>query len=169
MKIPGVDCVVVRGSYDCLPLQNVVTKLKYSYWSGLHDILPELLRPLVDEKLLPADAVIVPVPLHTRRRRERGFNQAELIAHALSHVSGLPMIQTIERIRYTTPQAQLSAKQRQTNIIGAFGQGNMVVKKANSVILVDDVITTGSTVAECATALRRQGVSKITALALAKG
>lgn len=91
-----------------------------------------------------------------------------LIAQALGAITGWPVQQLLRRTRYTTPQAQLSAKQRMKNIIGA-----MNVKTSSTwphhVILVDDVITTGSTIAECATVLNNHGVKYITAVALAKG
>ncbi len=165
LDIAGVDQVVARGSYDCLPLQNIVTKLKYHYWSGLREGLPILLEPI---GALEADA-IVPVPLHPRRQRERGFNQADLVSRALAMIMNRPIVQILARQRYTTPQALLTAHQRRQNILGAFASSSRRASIPRSVVLVDDVITTGSTIAECAVALRRRGVQSITALALAKG
>lgn len=165
--IPGVDRVLVRGSYDCRPLQCSITKLKYSYWSGLRQQLPQLLQPL--KPLLPSSALIVPVPLHARRRRERGFNQSDLIAQALSDVTTCPVAHLLHRHRYTTPQAQLKAKQRAINLRDAFSMIEKSSARSTNIILVDDVVTTGSTIAECAAVLRRAGVTTITAVALAKG
>lgn len=169
LRIAGVDRVIVRGTYDCPPLALVVQKLKYHYWTGLTDVLVGVLTPLQPELTDIGSAVIVPVPLHGRRRRERGFNQARLVSQALSRLIQVPAVDLLKRQRYTTPQAGLPAADRVRNIIGAFSEPGRVADWPKSVILVDDVITTGSTMAECAAVLRQQGVKKITAVALAKG
>lgn len=167
LVIPGVDLVLTRGSYDCEPLGQLIKQLKYHYWTGLTNVLHDVLRPTV-EQLLDHPGHIVPVPLHRRRRRERGFNQAQLIAKALGQLTNQPIQNILQRSRYTTPQAALSALERTTNILHAFG-GAQVAKWPNSAILVDDVITTGSTIAECASVLRHHGTTTIIAVALAKG
>lgn len=168
LSIPGVDRVIVRGSYDCEPLAQFIQKLKYHYWTGSTEILTDILTPLSSNLHRFTRLVIVPVPLHRRRHQERGFNQSLYISRALSDMTGLPVNNLLRRTRYTAPQAQLSAKERTTNIVGAFGR-KAVAKWPKSVILVDDVITTGSTMAECASVLRQHGVREITAVAIAKG
>jgi len=123
------------------------------------------------------ETVIIPVPLHSRRQRERGFNQSLIISRAVGKITGHKVIDLLNRTRYTPPQAQLSAQERVTNIIGAFDPSTRLRNKAQrkqkqwpqSVILVDDVITTGSTISACAEILRKNGVQKIIAVALAKG
>ncbi len=167
LPIRGVDRVITRGSYDCETLAQLIQKLKYHYWSGLSPVLVEVLKPL-SAAVADQDVSIIPVPLHHRRQRERGFNQSLFISQALGAITGRPVTDILRRTRYTTPQALLSAKERTTNIIGAFGRGR-VVTWPKSAILVDDVITTGSTIAECASVLRQHGVNRITAVALAKG
>ncbi len=169
LKIPGVDRVIVRGSYDCRPLQGLITKLKYNYWSALVEDFPEVINPLLP--LLPkhSHTVIVPIPLHTRRQRERGFNQSQFLAEVLSQQSGLPVVHLIKRHRYTTPQAQLTEAERKTNILDAFEIDSRISEIPKSVVLIDDVITTGSTIAESATVLQKFGVRKIFAVSLAKG
>lgn len=168
LAIPGVDRVYVRGSYDCEPLAQLIQKLKYHYWTGLAGVLDDVLKPLAKDLKISKSAVIIPVPLHSRRHRERGFNQSLIIGKVLSKATGLPQANLLQRTRHTTPQASLSATERTTNIIGAFGRGK-ITNWPKTVILVDDVITTGSTIAECASVLRKYGVTKITAVALAKG
>lgn len=168
IDIPGVDQVILRGSYDCLSLQGVITKLKYNFWSGVYETLPEVLDP-VGRQLRTDDTVIVPVPLHSRRRRERGFNQSDLIASALAKNTSLTIGHLLQRTRYTTPQATLTEAQRKTNIIDAFAVAPGVAKVPKSGILVDDVVTTGSTIAACASVLRHHGMQNITVVALAKG
>lgn len=168
LPIQGVDCVVVRGSYDCEPLAQMIQKLKYHYWTGVSPLLQTVFEPLVPVLQAPPGAVIIPVPLHGRRIRVRGFNQSLYISQAISSLTGLPIKNLLARTRYTPPQAQLSAKERVTNIVGAFGK-KTVANWPKSGILVDDVITTGSTISECASVLRQHGVKHITAVALAKG
>ncbi len=169
LSIAGVDRVIVRGTYDCPPLALVIQKLKYHYWTGLTDVLVGLLAPLQPQLADVGPAIIVPVPLHARRRRERGFNQAQLVSQALSRLTGWPVIDLLKRRRYTTPQAGLPAAERVRNIIGAFSDPGRIANWPPSAILVDDVITTGSTIAECASVLRQHGVKQIIAVALAKG
>lgn len=184
LPIRGVDRVITRGSYDCEPLAQLIQKLKYHYWTGLSEVLVGVLEPCRSELSGLADAVLVPVPLHRRRQRERGFNQSLLISQALRRVTGRPITPLLACMKYTAPQARLSAVARLTNMIGAFGRDRRVASHRrttrgeappagggwpSSVILVDDVITTGSTMAECASVLRQHGVRDITAVALAKG
>jgi competence protein ComFC len=168
ITITGINSVLVRGSYDCEPLAQLIQKLKYHYWTGLAGVLDEVVTPLMKALDISKETVIIPVPLHSRRHRERGFNQSLIIGKALSKATGMPLVNLLQRTRYTTPQATLSAKERTTNIVGAFGR-ERVAKWPKSGILVDDVITTGSTIAECASVLRQHGVQQITAVALAKG
>lgn len=168
INIAGIDRTIVRGSYDCEPLAQLIQKLKYHYWTGLAGVLDDVLVPLTKELPPAKGTVIIPVPLHSRRHRERGFNQSIIIGKALSRATKIPLANLLQRTRYTTPQAKLSAEERTTNIIGAFGR-EKVAKWPTSAILVDDVITTGSTIAECASVLRQHGIQKITAVALAKG
>lgn len=168
LSIPGVDQVIVRGSYDCEPLAQLIQKLKYHYWTGVAGVLHDVVAPLATELTAARNTVIVPVPLHGRRQRERGFNQSLFISRSLGRATDLPVDNILHRTRYTTPQATLSAKERTTNIIGAFGRKE-TTQWPKSVILVDDVITTGSTIAECAAVLRQHDVQNIIAVAIAKG
>lgn len=169
MQIPGIDQVLARGSYDCVPLQALIQRMKYAGWRGLDEEFQSLLRPLVVALPVMADrVVIVPVPLHQGRQRDRGFNQAGYIALALSQLTGWPVRPILHRSRPTKIQAQLSASQRQSNVAGAFAyiEHSPIAKR---MVLVDDVITTGSTIQACAAVLRQHGVAEIMAIALAKG
>lgn len=90
--------------------------------------------------------VIVPVPLHPRRRRKRGFNQTEIIARELSRLTGIPMeTHWVKRVRYTEPQKKLNDKERRMNLKDAFVIGDMK-KTYNRVLILDDIYTTGSTI-----------------------
>jgi ComF family protein len=167
LAIDGVDLVICRGEYDAPIMQTIIKRVKYDFLTAPTEIFPTLLKPL-PLRNIGSDTVIVPIPLHWRRRFGRGFNQSDFVARALSQNTGLTVAHLLQRYRHTTPQATLKGEKRMTNVADAFRVRN-VAKLPNSVILVDDVITTGSTIRECASVLRQAGVTTITAAALAKG
>ncbi|HEX6211185.1 MAG TPA: ComF family protein [Methylomirabilota bacterium] len=112
-------------------------------------------------------AVLVPVPLARARERERGFNQAALVAERLAAGLSLPMRPGwLARVRATAPQSDLGAAERRANVRGAFAAAPAVAGR--SVIVVDDVLTTGATAAECARALRSAGAARVGVLAVAR-
>ncbi len=118
------------------------------------------------ELTAPIDA-IVPVPLHRMREWERTFNQAELLSREVSRLKGLPLWQPLRKIRPTPPQSLLSGAARRANLTGSFRYtGNVSTPK--SVLLVDDVVTTGATLEECARVLRSAGVRRVYALTVAR-
>ncbi len=112
---------------------------------------------------------LVPVPLHEERLAFRGFNQSELLAAALSKAKGLPVASdVIVRTRHTTPQVTLKARQRWTNMDGAFAPVQAGRLHGESMLLIDDVCTTGSTLRACAAALHEAGAGDIWALTVAR-
>lgn len=112
--------------------------------------------------ILAADAA-VPVPIHHARRRERTYNQAELIAEGISCATGIPLLRkAILRRRYTTTQTRLSADERHTNLTAAFVPGGDCPSLQDKIVLLaDDVLTTGSTINACATALLEAGARRV--------
>ncbi|MBI3572840.1 MAG: ComF family protein [Candidatus Kerfeldbacteria bacterium] len=169
-QLPGIDHVVIRASYDVPSVQGLIQKLKYSYWTGSASVLTKYLAPLTPHlRFESKDCVIIPVPLHRRRQKERGFNQADFIASAVSSISGFPVVHLLQRHRYTTPQAQLPARERADNIRDAFRIQPGLKKLPDCGILVDDVLTTGSTLSQCALVLKAHGMRQIVACTLAKG
>lgn len=112
---------------------------------------------------------IVPVPLHPARRRERGFNQAELLAAELHRQSGLPLRNILQRTRYTTTQTQFDRSERMENLRGAFRLRRGSNVQGLRMLLVDDVLTTGSTLSECASVLRKAGALSVHAATVARG
>lgn len=114
--------------------------------------------------------VVVPVPLHAVRERERGLNQAALLARALARARGFPFEpRALERTRPTETQTHLDREERQRNLRGAFCVRRPRAIAGRRVLLVDDVLTTGSTLGECAATLRRAGAEPSLALTLARG
>jgi ComF family protein len=117
---------------------------------------------------LKVDAIL-PVPLHRLRLAERGFNQAVDLARPLARVRGVPLLyNALDRVRHTAPQFGLSVPQRRENIRGAFQVPRPHRVKGRRILLVDDIITTGATVAECAKVLKKAGAAQVAVLALAR-
>lgn len=112
---------------------------------------------------------LVPVPLHPRRLREREFNQSELLAAELSRLSGIPVVKALRRSRYTTTQTKLDRKHRRQNLRDAFLPGKNTCVTNGNFLLVDDVLTTGSTLDACASALFVGGARSVRALTAARG
>lgn len=118
------------------------------------------------ERAIRADA-LVPVPLAPARERERGFNQAQVLAERLAPRFGLPVRATwLARTRLTAPQTELSAAERRSNVRGAFAAARAV--RGRSIVVIDDVFTTGATVSECARALAEAGAREIGVLTVAR-
>lgn len=166
----GMDGLVAGMKYRGL-MQKIIGKFKYRYVSTLSDMVVEILFSLGGVERLPGrDWVVVSVPLHTRREKWRGFNQAELLAEKIAGEWGHAYVpRALVRSRYTRSQMRLSRKQRLENLVGAFGKGSsfpMLVGK--SVLLVDDVWTTGATMRECAKVLKRGGVKEVWGVVVAR-
>ena len=143
------------------PARRVVHGLKFTGIRDLATDMAEALRPVV-EALSPA--AVYPIPLHRRRHRRRGFNQAELLIERL----GLPPAPgRLERVRATASQVGLSASERRENVAGAFRYRGPDLKGA-TVAVLDDVVTTGATAGECARVLREHGAARVYALAYAR-
>ncbi len=167
VPIEGVDAVWCAASYDDPLAQKLIQGIKYHGWKVYAEVLPTVLRRVSQQ--LPPGGILIPVPLHPRRQRTRGFNQAALIAAALRTTTNLTIRPLLRRNRFTTAQATLKATQRETNLTQAFQLNGRVENPDLCGILVDDVITTGSTIRECASVLRQAGFRRVIAVALAKG
>jgi len=110
---------------------------------------------------------VVPVPLHPRRERERSFNQAELLGRAVAASLGVPCVPALRRTRATAQQARLHSLERVGNLAGAFTADPSCLP-AGPVLLLDDVLTTGSTLLACRDALQTAGVSELYFAAVAR-
>jgi len=148
-------------------LREAIHRFKYSNRPSLAIPLGRLMACYWDEHPIPSD-VIVPVPLHLQRLRERGYNQAALLAQELSKSTGLPLWDgALKRVRQTRPQVELSAEERRENVKGAFLCLERRVQ-GKRVLLVDDVCTTGATLEACSEALRAGGARSVWGFTLAR-
>jgi len=149
-------------------VRQAIHQLKYRNLRAIAGVLAQELRDYLAENPLPAD-VLVPVPLHGRRLRERGYNQSLLLAEGLGELTGLPVeADCLVRRRHALPQARTAAmEERRENVSGAFAcVGGRL--KGSRVLLIDDVSTTGATLDACAVALKSAGAASVWGLALAK-
>jgi ComF family protein len=112
--------------------------------------------------------MIVPVPLHPAKERERGFNQAALLAELMAERMSLQIKPVLERVRYTTTQTAFDREERMENLRNAFRLRKKADVRHLRVLLIDDVLTTGSTLSECARVLRRAGAVSIHAATAAR-
>ena len=142
-------------------------RLKYYGRTILAEPLGGLMAVYWTQHPMPTD-VIVPVPLHTARLRERGYNQAALLAREMACRVGLALNeQTLVRRRATASQVKLDARQRKENVRDAFRCSDNALT-GKQVLLIDDVCTTGATLAACAVALHEGGARSVQALTLAR-
>lgn len=149
------------------PTKDVIHRLKYRPW--IADLVKVLNIPQVNKEEFRG-FILIPVPLHPRRERERGFNQASLIAQAIASELTLEFREGIlKRTRNTKPQMELKGKERRENIKDAFSVSpNYPLNAIRYTLLIDDVWTTGSTLRACANVLKRAGAKKVWAMTLAR-
>jgi len=157
-------------------LRKMTLQLKFHGQEYLGYRLGALLARAWEALPEPDSAIVAPVPLHPSRRRQRGFNQAELLARGLvrklrkeGRLGGSRLVAgSLRRIRETLPQVGLSVSARRENVSGVFSVGRPEQVRNRTVVLVDDVMTTGATLSACAAVLKRAGASRVLALSLAR-
>ena len=183
----------IEGSFTGVVFNSVSKKLIYQfkykpYLSSLSSFLTDLLyESLIQNenfnKTLGSQLLFIPIPLSAAKLRKRGYNQAEILAKGLSRKFGSPCLNLLKRVRETKSQVGLNKKERKENISGAFEIINhlparLAAERAgkagkssiinHNIILVDDVLTTGSTFSEACSVLKRSGAAKVWAVAFAK-
>ena len=171
MKVMHLDKAAAFLHYEKdHPIQHAIHKMKYAD----QPLIGYQLGRLAATEMLYADFfdgidVIMPVPLHSKRLRERGYNQSEYIARGISDVTGIP-IDTIHllRIRNTPKQALQSGAERKHNVADAFAVEHPEQLYRKHILVVDDLITTGETMRSCLKAMRRFRGAQFTVFALCK-
>lgn len=152
------------GAYEGA-LRDLIHLFKYNGVSPAGKVLGGLLSQTVATMALPDSVIVVPVPLWSGKRNARGFNQAETIARAFISFQSSSSIQLdtsiLVRTRETASQTGLTRHQRRANVRGAFAVVKAEKVKGRSILVVDDVMTTGTTAGECARVLRRAGAKEV--------
>jgi len=168
----GKTCVKLYGVLCSLRFDGVVRQaihqLKYRNLRALAMPLSELLKDYLATNPLPGQ-VLVPVPLHQKRIRERGYNQSSLLAHKLGKLINLPIVDDcLIRLRPTPPQTKTSTVvERQSNVANAFSCRDHRLRD-KQVLLIDDVSTSGATLDACAVTLKAAGATSVWGLVLAR-
>jgi ComF family protein len=160
-EVPSVTALGPHGG----PLRTAVLNVKFRNRTHAAFVLGTILG----EKLACRDEILVAVPLHERRHRERGFNQAEAIARGIAHTSGAVLCtHALLRTRATDPQRALPLSRRGPNVWDAFALAAAASRvRGRRIVLVDDVVTTGATIAACARVLLHAGAARVRAAAIA--
>ncbi len=177
LGLSGYDAVYSYGSYEST-LRGLIHLFKFDKVRPLAAVLAKLVA-----QVIPRDQrfdVIVPMPLHWRRRWQRGFNQSELLAQEIGRKWNVPVRAMVRRVKATAPQSGLTNAQRRANVAGAFGLNTGVLLrdrrraalktqlKGARVLLVDDVLTTGASASACARMLKRAGAAHVALVAVAR-
>ncbi|MCD6310171.1 MAG: ComF family protein [Candidatus Eremiobacteraeota bacterium] len=192
--VPGPKCPVCgrplsdKWCYDCKrqkpffhradslyiykgPIRNALLAWKYKRIENLGPVMAEIFIDGLkkDKKFIQDVDVVIPVPLHESRIKERGFNQSEILAEAISSEFGIPMrTRNLKRNRATALQSRLNREQRQNNVRGAFSVLWARELYRKRILIVDDIMTTGVTLNECARVLRNAGAKQVTGITLCR-
>jgi len=166
----AVDAAAAARAFQG-PARELIHRFKYQHQLYLRHLLGEwLLEAMAAPRLsCPLPDALVPIPLHPARQRERGFNQAEVLARVASKRSGIPILHALKRLRFTATQTRLDREARIENLRNAFGMLQSVEVRNRHLLLIDDVLTTGSTLHECARVLKAAGAASVRAAAVLRG
>ncbi|NPV58126.1 MAG: ComF family protein [Actinobacteria bacterium] len=161
-----IDHAVAMAVYE-EPLRSIIHKLKYGNGWRLAAPLGAMAAVCLAPHLASPRPAITYVPMHRRRKRERGYDHAERLAAGVARALGLEVVPLLERTRPSPSQASLGYADRRSNVRGAFRQKAME-RMPEEVVVVDDVLTTGSTMGECASVLKGGGARRVLACVLAR-
>jgi ComF family protein len=166
---PAFDCVATRYQANGL-VRDLIHRFKYSGEFHLRQILAIWLEEALSDPRIsrePFDA-FVPVPLHTTRIRERGYDQIAALVELMAKRSHRPVWTCLRRSRYTESQTRFSRKERLQNLRNAFELHKSSSVLGKRLLLVDDVLTTGSTLDECARILKARGAESVRGITVAR-
>jgi ComF family protein len=164
-KPPRIDRTRAAVAYDEVS-RGLALRLKYGRKIAIAKTMAPYMAPLIEAE---GSALLVPVPLHRGRLWQRGFNQSAIVARELSRRTGLQTsVFVLKRIKRTPPLKGMSLQQRRRAVAGAFKVGDRAAIAGRTVVLVDDVLTTGSTANACARELRRAGAARVELISWAR-
>ena len=164
----NLDGLVVVCRYRG-PIKAAIQKVKYKWVYDIEKVLVDLLISSLWKFDIPAKNILVPVPLHARRKRWRGFNQAEILAKTLAKSFKVPFSDLMIRIIDTATQVGLKRDDRRKNVRGAFSLRQGADVDGKNIVLCDDVYTSGATMREATQVLKRVGAKCVWGLAIALG
>ena len=173
LHLPGelhFDFILTAWDYSA-ELEKLVHRVKYERGLRLGVCLGSMMAEIMVSRLPAGDprCFLSPVPLHRIRKRERGYNQSEILCRGISRVWGMPVrCDVLERIKNTKSQTRMSAEKRQDNVKGVFRVRSPEAVCGRCILLVDDVITTGATMNGCSRVLKEAGAAAVIGLALAR-
>jgi len=169
-NLPYFYLLAAAGNYDDPVLRNLIHGLKYRYLKNSSSLLGKiLLRYIENCKLKIENFVIIPIPLHSARQRQRGFNQSKLIAEFIAEKFNLPLIEALKKIKNNKPQVGLKGnEERIENVKNCFIVQNPASIEKKNILLVDDVFTSGATMNEAIKILKENGARRIIAAVAAK-
>lgn len=162
---PSFDATYSYGSYDGV-LRELIRLFKYSRIESLSKPLGRLMVRAIPNHL--GFNVVMPMPMHWYRQWRRGFNQAELLARPVARLYGIPLSRNLKRVRLGKVQAGLGAEARRENLRRAFQVKRASEISGKNILLIDDVLTTGSTLRAASAALKAAGAAQVTTLTLAR-
>ena len=170
------DNFVFDECHICLDYHNpvvkkLIKKYKYGYFNHLAEPIATIYIKKLQQLKIKNDTIICNIPLHKNKKKKRGFDQTALIAKNISHQTQTPYLDLLKRRRSTKTQAQLNKEQRQKNMQNAFMINDHIdyqSLKQKTIILIDDIATTGTTLNEASKILKNAGFEYIICLALAK-
>lgn len=163
----GIHCVSVYDGVIKDALHRFKFKQRKSLAEPLGILMVKYLSEITALEIKEID-VIIPVPLHSSRQRQRGFNQVQLLAEVISKYFNLPVLPALERIKNTKPQFDLPRRERFINVSEAFKVSDSKAVYNRRILLIDDIYTTGSTISECSKTLKIAGAKKVEVLSLSR-
>ena len=166
-QLVAIDGIRSAAHFLDNPIRSAILQLKYQNHKAIGSTLAQILSSSYRKYGIAAD-VIIPVPLHKSRFKERGYNQCELLARPLGEMLGLPVnTHSLRRVKRTKTQMTLAQSERHQNVRGAFDCTGCDLADL-TILLIDDVCTTGSTLDSCATALKASAVTAVWGLTLVR-
>ena len=163
-------CSLIRSALDFnAPSRALIHGLKYEKYTNIAKFFAPLMhKTLLENPSMLEAEYFVPVPIHKKRLKKRGFNQAEVLARELSSLVDIPVLPALARVKNTKSQTKLTKKERAENIKEAFICSDPKAVKKKAIILIDDVCTTSATLEECAKVLKKAGAREVYALCATK-
>lgn len=166
-KYTYLDGLIYVLMYDDA-VKRIIYDIKYGFNFDILSEIGEMMGKYLRLYKFSEDAVLVSVPLHKRKLKYRGFNQAGILAKKIEKVSGFSYLPLLERVRDTDAQANLGREERENNLRDVFTCKNLYSVKHKKIIIIDDIYTTGVTMRECAKLLKKCGAEKVYGFVFAK-